>query len=122
MKNLVKYVFLVMFLIFVMQSCYYDKEEKLYPAKTCDTTNSTYSGTVTPLLSANCYSCHSTAQANNVILDTYAGVYAVAGNGQLWCAVNHDQGCSPMPKGGTKLSDCDLEKIHAWISGGALNN
>jgi hypothetical protein len=46
----------------------------------------------------------------------------VAQNGKLYGAVNHSPGYSPMPKGGTKLSACNISKIKAWIDGGSLNN
>jgi hypothetical protein len=27
-----------------------------------------------------------------------------------------------MPKGGSKIPDCDINKIRAWINRGSLNN
>jgi len=31
-------------------------------------------------------------------------------------------GYYPMPKGGNKLSDCEINQVKNWINAGALNN
>lgn len=103
--------------------CAYDKEEILYPSSNCDTTNVTYSLSVVPILSANCYGCHS---GNTPIagfrFDSYANLKPFADNGVLLGSINHDPGFSPMPKGGTKLSACNIAKIRKWIAAGSPNN
>jgi hypothetical protein len=89
----------------------------------CDTVNRTYSLHVQPLLQNTCNSCHSTAQASGgVILDTYTGARAVAVNGKLVGAISHASGFRPMPQGGTKFSDCNINIIRSWVNRGALNN
>jgi mono/diheme cytochrome c family protein len=106
--------------------CYYDKEEILYPAGNCNSAGSTYTGSVSPILSSRCYSCHSSAAAptsgNNIVLDNYNSVKVQADNGMLLGTINHAAGHSPMPKGGTKLSSCDIAKITNWVGSGAPNN
>lgn len=106
--------------------CYYDKEEILYPAGSCNSTGSTYSATVSPLLNARCNSCHSTSAApgsgNNIVLDNYNSVKTQVDNGKLLGSINHAPGVSPMPKGGAKLSSCEIAKISNWIGSGAPNN
>ncbi|HLO82535.1 MAG TPA: hypothetical protein VK166_16335 [Chitinophagaceae bacterium] len=106
--------------------CYYDKEEILYPAGSCNSTGSTYSGTVSPILSQHCNSCHSAAAApssgNNIVLDNYNSVKIQASNGMLLGTINHAAGHSPMPKGAAKLSSCDINKITNWVGSGAPNN
>ncbi len=103
-------------------------EEDLDPqpqpqTQTCDTTNVTFTATVQPILSANCYSCHSTAVAQSgVVLDTYAGVQKQAGNGNLIGVITHATGYPAMPQGGAKLSSCNISKIKKWIADGAPNN
>jgi len=109
-------------------SCYYDKQDQLYPnAKTlCDTTViAKYSTDVAPLMTASCNisGCHNTASASaGVILDTYDGVKAQAINGKLMGSINQSSGFSAMPKGGAKLPICVLTKVQQWITAGIQNN
>lgn len=123
MKRIIKTGILLLALGF-LQSCYWDNEEELYPmAQPCDTTNVTYSGSIAPLLDANCASCHnSSLPQGSVNLDNYGGVKVVADNGRLWGAVNHSDGYSAMPQNRPKLNDCNLSKIRIWINDGALDN
>ncbi len=104
-------------------SCYYDKEEILYPDTTCDTSAVKYSTSILPVLSSNCISCHggSTPSAS-ISLDSYAGVKQQADNGRLWGSVAHSTNYSPMPKNGTQLNACNLAKIRIWLAAGAPNN
>jgi uncharacterized membrane protein len=113
----------------ILNSCYYDNEEELYQniqTAQCDTTNVTYSGTIAPIIQQNCYTCHSTtAPSGGVVLDTYTGVAASAANGlssRLWGSINHLSGYSAMPKGGNKLTECELKKIEIWLRAGSPNN
>jgi uncharacterized membrane protein len=117
---------LVLLLLSGLSGCYYDKEEILYPGGACDTTNVTYSGTVSGIININCNVCHSTASANasggGIQLDTYAKLKVYVDNGKMLGSINHAGGYSPMPKNATKLSSCDISKIQAWVNAGALNN
>ncbi len=89
----------------------------------CDTVNMTYTANVQPILQANCYSCHGNGGASGGInLDTYENVKIVAANGELIGTITHAAGHSPMPKGGSKLSDCDINIIKDWINRGMLSN
>jgi hypothetical protein len=113
-----------MFLIAVTSTgCYYDKEEILYPQTVCDTASVTYSSSVVPILISNCTSCHGgNTPSAGIKLDVYADVKIQVINGRLWGAVSHAISYSPMPKNGTKMSDCNLTKIKKWIDAGAPNN
>jgi len=74
-------------------------------------------------MAADCNVCHSAAIASSgFITDNYPDLSTLALNGMLWGGVNWDEGFSPMPKGGRKLSPCDLAKIKKWINQGAPNN
>jgi hypothetical protein len=117
-------IILILLGLVSFNGCYYDSEEELYPqAGSCDTTNVTYSGTISQIMSGNCNSCHSgSAPESNVKTDNYTDLKTIADNGKLWGVVNHENGFSQMPKDLPKLSDCDLSKIRIWIDGGALNN
>ncbi len=111
MKNICSAIFIIASLG-IMQGCYYDVEEELYGTNLCDSAAVTYSLSVKPILDANCNSCHSTASAQGgVILDNHASVKGVAESGKLIGAINHEASYSPMPKGGSKLSDCNISTI-----------
>lgn len=103
--------------------CYYDNEMTLYNC-TVDAANTKYSTTVTSLLvSYGCLGCHGTAApSGNISLSSYSGVKTVAGDGRLYGAVSHAPGYDPMPRGGSKMSECDIKKLKAWIDAGAPNN
>ncbi len=110
-------------------SCYYDKEELLYPdTLACDAMMVSYMEELEPIFSANCYGCHSNAQSQTagagISLEGHANVSGYVSNTaeRLIGAISHESGFSPMPKGGARLSDCDISKIQAWINAGAENN
>ncbi len=107
-----------------LNSCYYDNVEDLYPqTPTCDTIDVTYSGSVVPIMDANCTGCHSgSAPAGNISLANYNEIVASAQNGSLLGVIRHDNGWSPMPKNGNKLDDCSITKIEIWVESGTPNN
>ncbi len=124
----------------VLVGCYYDKADVINPNAAyigCDTTKVSYSGSIAPILTDNgCNVCHGSGAAassgGGIILDSYTGVHSSAAAGQLIPAVRQDATCSTcvpaypeyeiMPKGGTKLSSCNINKIIAWVNQGAQNN
>ncbi|ACU63798.1 c-type cytochrome [Chitinophaga pinensis] len=90
---------------------------------TCDTVNMKYAADVLPILQANCYSCHGNGNVSGgVSLGSYASVKTQADNGNLVGTITHAAGYPAMPQGGAKLSDCNINKIKAWIARGAQNN
>ncbi len=110
-------------------SCYYDKEELLYPVEApCDTLRVEYKEEVELILSANCYGCHSNAQSQvagaGISLEGHANLSSYVANNQarFFGAIKHEAGYSPMPKGGAQLEECEINKIEAWINEGAKNN
>lgn len=107
-----------------LNSCYYDSVEELYPQPPdCDTSNVTFSNSVLPVINSNCTSCHSgSAPSGNLNLTNYDEIVAVAQNGSLLGAINHESGWSPMPKNGNKLDNCSINKIEYWVSSGYPNN
>jgi len=107
-----------------LQSCYYDNVEDLYPQPLpCDTTNITFSGTVWPIINNNCTGCHSgSAPSGNISLTNYSKISAAANNGKLLGVIRHEQGYPPMPKGGGKLSNCNITQIENWVNNGTPGN
>jgi mono/diheme cytochrome c family protein len=108
-----------------LSSCFYDKADLIYPQPTtCDTATVTYSGTVAPILATNCNGCHggTAAAGAGIKLDTYASLSTWVTNGKFLNSMLHNGQASPMPKGGSKLDACTLNKVSAWITKGAANN
>ncbi|HKJ41202.1 MAG TPA: hypothetical protein VKA27_03870 [Sunxiuqinia sp.] len=122
----------ILFFTAFFTSCYYDNEERLYPNidsstnSNCDTTKVTLSQSVMPILQSRCLSCHGKSVANGlgsgVNLETYSELVKYVHNGQLEGAINHSPGYIGMPQGASKLDDCSINKITAWINRGALND
>jgi mono/diheme cytochrome c family protein len=89
----------------------------------CDSTNFSYSGAIKILVSNKCQGCHSgTTASGGIDLSNYNGLKAKVIDGRLWGTINHQAGFSPMPKNGTKLSDCEITQIRKWIEAGSPNN
>jgi hypothetical protein len=113
---------LALLVMLIFPGCYYDNEEELY-GNNCDTSSVTYSLSIKPIIDGSCNSCHSTASAQGgIILDTYTSLKGFADSGQLSGVINQKTGFSPMPKGGSKLSDCSISTIDKWITDGSPNN
>jgi mono/diheme cytochrome c family protein len=111
-------------IVILMQSCYNDNVEDLYPqAPACYTNNVTYANTVWPIINTNCISCHGGQfPSGNISLSDYSAIAAAAKNGSLLSAIRHEDGWSSMPKDGGKLSDCDIQKIEIWVNAGSADN
>ena len=95
------------------------------PSPCNDPNPATYAAVVSPIFDAHCRSCHG------------SGVYQARGGGNdfgsyqaiknestalLLGCIEQQPGFDAMPKGGSKLSDCDIARIRAWIAAGELNN
>ena len=119
-----RFLILIGIIAFIFNGCYVDKEEYLYRFSNtfCDTSNVTYSGDISQIISANCLVCHSGSSASGtpqVSLDNYSGTKVVASNGKLLDVVNFIN--KPMPPSG-KLDDCSIAKIRIWVNAGSPNN
>jgi hypothetical protein len=127
MKNILKAGLLLA--AFSFSACYYDNLEELQianePCTVPDTAS--YSVHVAPIMASGCGTsnsgCHQIRTNNNgqVGLANYNDVQDAIGK-SLMDAINHTGSASPMPKGGGKLSSCNIETIQKWIDQGALNN
>ncbi len=120
------FLFLLLCSIFLIQSCYYDKEDQVYPpvSTTCDTSAVKYSQQIVSILSNNCYVCHSgsASAGGGIKLDTHAQLTGMATSGTLLKAITHSPGASAMPKNGTILAACNIALIRTWIRNGSPNN
>lgn len=118
-------LFALNFFIVFLAACSYNNEEELYPNETCDTTNVTYSIDIKPIFEQNCYSCHSSSAQTlygNLNLEDFDNIQRVVDDGHLLKNIKHEPDGIPMPKGGGKLSDCNILKIENWINQGIPNN
>jgi hypothetical protein len=110
----------------IYYSCYYDKEELLYPQLTsnCDTTNVTFKSSITNILGNYCYSCHNNSVAStyggNIRLQDYTDVNTNIN--RVYGAITHQNGYSAMPKGGGLLNACSIKTLQIWKDAGAPNN
>lgn len=92
---------------------------------TCDTVGVSYASYIAPVMTKYCVGCHSapgTAPSGNLSLNSYNAVRAVALNGKLVGAISWTAGYQQMPQGLSKLTDCRINKIKAWVNDGAPNN
>jgi hypothetical protein len=120
---------LLVILMGVMQSCYYDNTAELYPKANADTAVS-YSKRIAPIISTNnCLTCHTgTNPSGGFRLETYDEVKTIAldkskgPDGRLYGAVAQLPGYVPMPQGGGRLPDADINAIKNWVIQGAKNN
>lgn len=115
----------------ILAGCYTDNKEELYPGDstggggTCDTSGMSFATDIQPILNTNCAlsNCHKTGSAlGGYVLDTYAGVQGAVASGRLLGSIRHETGFSQMPKNASKLSDCNINKIAAWMTAGASDN
>lgn len=119
-----KLIFLLAITVLVFSQCNYNKSDIVYPAATCDTSGIRLSVELKEILTANCFTCHGgeADEAAGIKLENYSVISRFALDGTLLSAITHDGNAVPMPKGGGKLSDCEISKFRAWIDAGAPDN
>lgn len=104
--------------------CYYDNEEELYEfyyaSNPCDTSSSTFSGTIFPIIQGNCSisGCHVAGGSGPGLLENYDQVKSIVDNGKLESRVLVLRN---MPPSGP-LTDCQISLIERWLNNGAQNN
>lgn len=85
----------------------------------CETENVGYSSHVVQILETNCIGCHSGSNPSGGLDFRSAQVVQQAAlDGRIAGAIQRQPGFSPMPPVAA-LSDCDVDKLLAWINGGA---
>lgn len=92
-------------------------------ASVCDSAKFTFAAVISPMMNKYCVGCHSSGNpSGNVDLSTYVGVKnSITQNQGLLMSLNQN-GYYPMPKGGNKLSACEINQVKNWINAGAPNN
>jgi hypothetical protein len=105
-------------------------EAELYPntgISTCDSTTAKFGAFVSPLIVSKCATsgCHNSSTASaSVNLDGYTNIknYILKNKSVFFGSINHNPGFSSMPKGGIKLSSCEITKLQVWVNAGLMNN
>jgi hypothetical protein len=125
--RIIKITGILSLLVVSFSGCYYDNKQELYPlaSGTCDTAAISYSKSIVPIMNLYCSvsGCHNTASAAaGIKTDTYLDLKAAVNGGRFVGAIEGTSGFSPMPKGGAKMSTCNLNKINAWINAKMPNN
>jgi len=107
----------------LLNGCYYDNEEELYPNSFCDTVNVTYSNKVGDIVRAKCAipGCHVAGGGGTGDFTQFSGVSAQVANGKFLQTVKRGPGSIPMPPSGP-LRPCEVQQIEKWIANGAANN
>ncbi len=117
-------LFVFVGVITFMVGCEYSNVETKFPV--CDTNAVSYNNHIKPILQTNCYSCHGTNTNDNsggIILEDYNTLKVFASNGYLYGNVAHlPFPYHAMPPRGNKLSNCDINKIKAWVDNGSPEN
>jgi len=117
-----KYTFLLSGLLFIFGSCYYDKEELLYPgsvtAVDCSTVTAKFATDVQPIISTKCAisGCHDNSASGGVILQTHSQVSAKKDRVYARAVMEKS-----MPASGA-LNPAEIAKLKCWIDSGAPNN
>lgn len=92
----------------------------------CSGANMSYSMDIRPIFQNNgCMTsgCHGgDAMSNPLFMDSYESLKIYIDANRLMGSLRHQNGFSPMPKQGEKLSNCELLKIDSWLVQGAQNN
>lgn len=105
----------------IVFSCTFDNEEDFLKNQICDTTDLVYND-LTHIFDI-CATCHNSTSTYRVgiEMDKYESVKASINTGLVLPAIKHT-GPYRMPDGLSKLSDCNISKIEAWINNGMPEN
>jgi hypothetical protein len=84
----------------------------------CDTSISTFSGQIWPMMEAYCTGCHSvSAPGGGVVIADYTDLVSLAENGSLMGAARYESGYVNMPPN-QQLSECNISLLQKWIDDG----
>ncbi len=118
-----KRIFIPVFaMAILMQSCYYDKEELLYPGSNtpvdCSAINAKFAANVQPLISAKCATsgCHDATASGGLIFQNHAQISGAKDRINVRAVVE-----KTMPAA-APLQPSEINIIKCWIESGAPNN
>ena len=100
----------------IMSSCKNNSKEAILGG-ICDTSNTTFSSMLNPVITAKCISCHNNSnQSGGVSLEGYSNV--VTHFDRMLTTMTNGS----MPKGGDRIDNCTITKIEVWERRGKQNN
>ena len=121
-------------IVISLTGCYYDNLEELHPNITpCDTSGVvSYATDINPIIQNSCgaqdLACHKTdASTSGYGFGTYDElILSIDNSGIFLETIKHDPSISTskwMPKNvSSKIDDCSIQKIEAWLNRGRPNN
>lgn len=117
--------FIYLIILIVATGCYWENEETLFPdSGLCDTLLVSFSEDVLPILTNNCFGCHSNLNAPDftfgIAFEDYEDI-AFSSN-LIVGAIKHSDGFPQMPKNRAQLDTCQINTIEAWVNQGTLEN
>lgn len=115
MKKLLTLFALVLFLGYI--SCTKEDPMEEEMETQCETEGLTYNNDIKSILSGcTASSCHGSDSGRSMA--NFDDAKAYAGQGRILGALRHSAGFSPMPKNGSKLDDCRISQVAAWVADG----
>ena len=126
MQGTLYFIKFCMLLLVMGSGCKNDSLEDFEPVEVeeCDTSDISFSVDVMPVLETKCNenTCHGgDFPQGGIGLSSYESVSAVDED-RLTGAIRHDEDYQNMPDNAEKLSECDIQKIEAWINQGKPDN
>jgi hypothetical protein len=108
--------FIIILVVSVFNSCYYDNEEFLYGAgAACTDTISSYTGRLKSIIQNECFDCHNQGSSDGDF-STFQLVHQQRDG--IICRVVNSPSCGPvMPQDGS-ISDCDKNAFLLWQQNG----
>lgn len=88
----------------------------------CVSTNVSYKNDISKIINTYCIGCHGAGNSTGIDLSNYGGVKSAATSGKLYNSVAQNGQASSMPKGGSKIPACDIQKIKSWVDAGSQDN
>ena len=104
--------------LFLLFSCYNDKEELLYGSTTCEGVGASFTADVNPIIQSNCAvsGCHGLGSTNGPgPLTSFSQIQSAAV--QIKSAV-----VSRFMPQGSSLTTAQIKTISCWVDSGAPNN
>ncbi len=102
----------------LIQGCYYDIAEELYPGKNCDNSVVTYATKIAPIIINSCATtgCHEAGGASPDLTGGYASVST-----NLSLIIERAVTQKNMPPS-SPLSSCEISAMEIWNNAGAKND
>ncbi|MFA6402390.1 MAG: hypothetical protein WCX31_12325 [Salinivirgaceae bacterium] len=110
---------LVILMFLLLWGCTFNSEEEYFEKTECDTTGLVYED-LTYIFTDVCARCHyqGNPYRSDIVMDSYEAIKTSINTGLVIPAIHHEGDLTPMPYKEPKLSDCNRDKIEAWVEAG----